>query len=117
MDRPSADDAVDSADVDQAIGAVTAAIEKLRFNVALARLMELAPTIRSERGKRVVTQLLAPLAPHLAEELWSRLGQPFSVHTSAWPSVIPGSKGSRGIELVVQVNGRARGRLRIGPDC
>ncbi|MHB1447327.1 MAG: class I tRNA ligase family protein [Acidimicrobiales bacterium] len=78
--------------------------------------MELAPAIRSERGKWVAVQLLAPLAPHLAEELWFRLGRPFSVHNSAWPTPRAGSERSGELDLVVQVDGRVRGRLRIGPE-
>ena len=68
------------------IDAVGAAIERLTFNVALARLMELVRRVGDPTSKRVFVRLLAPFAPHLAEELWHQLGEPFSVHTQPWPS-------------------------------
>jgi leucyl-tRNA synthetase len=66
--------------------AVAAAIERLSFNVALARLMEAVRRVDDVTSKRVFVRLLAPFAPHLAEELWHQLGEPFSVHTQTWPS-------------------------------
>jgi leucyl-tRNA synthetase len=113
VDRPSSDIGVDDGPVDEAIRTVTAAIEKMRFNVALARLMELAPAVSSDRGKRVAVQLLAPLAPHLAEELWHRLGEPFSVHASSWPTVAPTTFSASVVEVAVQVDGRLRGRILV----
>jgi leucyl-tRNA synthetase len=74
-------------------GAVAAAIERLRFNVALARLMEAVRRVGDPVSKRAFVLLLAPFAPHLAEELWHRLGEPFSVHTQPWPA--PSSPSTR----------------------
>jgi len=98
------------------ITAVTTAFERLRFNVAIARLMELSSAVRSERAKRVLVQLLAPLAPHLAEELWHRLGEPFSVHTSAWPAPESSVLERLGRTIVVQVDGKVRTTLHVGPQ-
>jgi leucyl-tRNA synthetase len=95
---------------DETISAVSSAIERLRFNVGLARLMELAPVATSARAKTVLVQLLAPFAPHLAEELWDRLGQPYSVHTSSWP-VPHATAGPTTERIVIQVDGRMRGRV------
>jgi len=105
--------------VDRTIDAVSEAIDRLRFNVGLARLMELTPHARSARAKRVLVQLLAPFAPHLAEELWARLGEPFSVHTSSWPTAAssPAGPSSVVVEVVVQVDGRVRGRVRVAADA
>jgi leucyl-tRNA synthetase len=68
---------------------VTAAIDAMTFNVALAALMEAVGAMRREppaaAAKRTFVLLLAPLAPHAAEELWCRLGAPFSVHAQPWP--------------------------------
>ncbi len=99
--------------VGEAIVAVTSAIERLRFNVALARLMEFVPRVRSHRAKLVLVALLAPLAPHLAEELWALLGQVSSVHTSAWPTADRAESESARARIVVQVDGRFRTRIEL----
>ncbi|MDY7105333.1 MAG: class I tRNA ligase family protein [Actinomycetota bacterium] len=99
--------------VARAIVAVDEAMDRLAFNVALARLMEVAPQCRSAEAKRVLVRLLAPFAPHLAEELWSRLGEPFSVHVQPWPEADPADLTTDEVEVVVQVDGRVRGRVRV----
>jgi leucyl-tRNA synthetase len=58
-------------------------------------------------------QLLAPFAPHLAEELWSRLGEPYSVHTSRWPTPNTTILRDQPVEIAVQVDGRVRARLEV----
>ena len=56
--------------------------------------------------------MVAPLAPHIAEELWSRRGKPYSVHQQHWPSLGTEAAGpSDEITLVVQVNGKVRDRI------
>jgi leucyl-tRNA synthetase len=98
------------------VAEVTEAIERFSFNVAIARLMELVSEARSAAAKRVFVLLLAPLAPHLAEEMWHRLGEPFSVHTRPWPEVAaPRTAGD--IEIPVQVDGRLRGTVVVSPDA
>jgi leucyl-tRNA synthetase len=99
--------------IELAIGQVTKAIARLRFNVALARLMEVTGAVTSARAKRVVVALLAPLAPHLAEELWARLGEPFSVHESPWPTPDRQLVEEKDLTIVVQVNGRLRCRIQV----
>ena len=113
LDGPLDSDAA----IEGAIVAVTNAIERLRFNVAIARLMELAGSGKSARAKRVLVQLLAPLAPHLAEELWSRLGEPFSVHDSAWPVPDIGVLERQQRVIVVQLDGRVRAKIRVDGDA
>ena len=78
-------------DVDRAIREVTAAIDRRRHNVAIARLMELLSRAHTAAGLRVLVVLLAPLAPYLAEELWHRLtgGADGSVHRQPWPTAGP----------------------------
>jgi leucyl-tRNA synthetase len=101
--------------IERAIVGVTEAIEKLSFNVGLARLMELAPVATTARAKRILVQLLAPFAPHLAEELWTRLGEAFSVHSSRWPTPDRTVLDSEPVMIVVQVDGRVRTRIEVDP--
>jgi leucyl-tRNA synthetase len=75
---------------DRVIDAVGRAYEGMRFNVAIARMMEAVRTADA----RTLTLLLAPVAPYLAEELWCRLGGRSSVHTQHWPEV--SGAGKRG---------------------
>jgi leucyl-tRNA synthetase len=100
--------------VDAAIRRATDAIEKLRFNVALSACMELTNHLVPGEGDGadVLVRLLAPLAPHLAEELWSRIGGRGSVHVAAWPE--PEAEAvAHEVELVVQVDGRVRDRVLV----
>ena len=57
--------------------------------------------------------MLAPVAPHVAEELWARLGMPYSVHTQPWPEVDQAAAVEEQITLVVQVNGKVRDRIQV----
>jgi leucyl-tRNA synthetase len=61
-----------------------------------------------DRTAGTFTLLLAPFAPHLAEELWALLGRPYSVHQAAWPAHDPAALERREVTLVVQVDGRRR---------
>jgi leucyl-tRNA synthetase len=96
---------------------VEAAIERLRFNVGIARLMAYLPSVVSRHARSVYVRLLAPFAPHLAEELWASDGHPFSVHTAAWPEYDAAMLASRDVEWVVQVNGKVRDRVRLAADA
>jgi leucyl-tRNA synthetase len=110
------------------IAGVSEDIEGFRFNTALAKLMELTNAIIRERdgglaGSSAYTEavdtlllLLAPMAPHITEELWARRGKPYSIHQQAWPSYDPSLAAAKTIELPVQVDGKLRDRLVITPD-
>ena len=95
------------------IKGVTEDMEALRFNTAIAKMMSWynvlseQETISLEEAK-VYLQLLAPFAPHLTEELWERLGQPFSIHTSAWPIFDADKLEDKKVVLTVQINGKVR---------
>jgi leucyl-tRNA synthetase len=56
---------------------------------------------------------MAPLAPHITEELWERRGRPYSIHQQAWPSYDPELARLQEITLVVQVNGKVRDKLQV----
>ena len=99
--------------VAKATAAVTDAIERLAFNVGIARLMELLPSTRSATSRRTFVRLLAPFAPHLAEELWYQLGETFSVHTQPWPVADIAVLRASPIEIVVQIDGRRCGTIEV----
>jgi leucyl-tRNA synthetase len=109
---------VDLRPLDRAVATVGKDLERLKFNTALATMMELLrwaqrhrsamSTAEWDRTARTVVLLLAPFAPHLAEELWSRLGGAYSVHQQPWPSYDPAALAEGEITLVVQVNGKRR---------
>jgi leucyl-tRNA synthetase len=112
---------VDLRPLDRAVATVGHDIERLKLNTALATLMELLRWARRHKPEMdagqwartagTFTLLLAPFAPHLAEELWALLGRPYSVHRAAWPSHDPAALEQREITLVVQVDGRRRDAL------
>ncbi len=106
----------------RAIKKVGEDIEGLRFNTAIAELIELnnaltaLPAIPRELAE-TFTLLLAPFAPHLAEELWERLGHHKSLSHRPWPTYDPAKLVDSTIEIPVQVNGKVRARLMVGADA
>ena len=101
---------------------VTSDFEELRFNTAIAKLMELTNAMTSAESVgrdqyKILVQLLAPLAPHLGEELWQVLGHEGSVFASTWPTYDESKTVDHVIELAVQVNGKVRGSLMVAPDA
>lgn len=96
-------------------------IETLHFNTAISALMELLNLIEKEESFSVelgktVTQLLTPLAPHLAEEMWEKLGNSPFVVNEKWPTFDPALLIESTVTVVVQVNGRLRGELVVPKD-
>ncbi len=123
-DRVSAEAALDpetSRLVHQTIRQVSDRIETLRFNTAIAALMTLAnrfgslERIRREDWERFLL-LLGPFAPHLAEELWSRLGRSEFIAFQPWPHYDPELAAEPEVEVPVQVNGKLRGKVRVPAD-
>ncbi len=112
------------------IARVTSDYEGLRFNTALAALMEFVNGLNKAREAEPDVQrdpryaaavdalltLLAPLAPHITEELWSRVGHGESVHHQPWPTYDPALTVDEQITVVVQVNGKVRDTLLVAPD-
>ncbi len=94
-------------------------IPRLSYNTAIAAMMEYMNTLR--RGERTpsrsevepLVQLVAPFAPHIAEELWEKLGHSGSVFDAGWPAYDPTLVEEERVELAVQVNGKLRGRLTV----
>lgn len=101
------------------VRAVTEDIEALRFNTAIARLMELTNALTgADRRPREIVEtlvlLVAPFAPHIAEELWARLGHTESLAYAPWPQFDPDLAKEDLTEYVVQINGKVRHKVE-GP--
>jgi len=97
-------------------------IEKLRFNTAISQMMECTNAFTSAEKVphtlfRDLLVLLNPLAPHLTEELWERLGYAGSCLGESWPSYDDSLLVENEIEMVVQVNGKVRSRIMIAAEA
>jgi leucyl-tRNA synthetase len=105
----------------QTIRKVTDDVDGLRYNTAISALMEYLNTVRSESGVTAealnpLVTMLAPFAPHMAEECWERMGHTESIFHAAWPEYHGALAQEDEIELVVQVNGRVRARVTVVQD-
>jgi leucyl-tRNA synthetase len=98
-------------------------IPKLSYNTAIAAMMEYMNVVR--RGERVahraeiepVVTLVAPFAPHVAEELWEMLGHEASVFESPWPAYDASLASRETVTIAVQVGGKTRGTVVVAPDA
>ncbi|MEO6865417.1 MAG: leucine--tRNA ligase [Gemmatimonadaceae bacterium] len=125
--RDSSLDAIPDAEVDRKLHAtirkVGDDIPRLSYNTAIAAMMEYMNVLRkNDRVPRraeveSLVQLVAPFAPHLAEELWEQLGHSGTIFDSAWPTFDPALLATDDVDIVVQVNGKMRGRLRVTRDA
>ncbi len=94
----------------------------LGFNTAIAKLMELVNEFYKQEKVPVTSYqslvtILAPLAPHMSEELWSRLGNKTSIAGEKWPDYDENKLVSDTIELAVQVNGKVRATIEVSPEA
>ncbi|MBN1231291.1 MAG: leucine--tRNA ligase [Anaerolineales bacterium] len=109
----------------QTLKSVTKDFEELSFNTIVSSLMELLNTIYKAREdgaygtdawKEVednYLRMMAPVCPHITEEIWQMKGKPFSIHTQPWPEVDEEAAKDEEITLVVQVNGKLRDRIQV----
>ena len=107
---------------------VTDDMEAFTFNTIIAGLMEFTNALQKARQTPVhgteawdeaietLLLLLAPCCPHIAEELWARLGRPYSVHQQSWPEFDPDLAAEEVITLIVQINGKLRARIEVPAD-
>jgi leucyl-tRNA synthetase len=111
--------------VHQTVKKVSADMEAFEFNTIVSSLMELANHMQEAReagalgskewaeAKDIALRLMAPITPHIAEELWTRNGKKYSVHQQPWPKVDEEAAKDDEVTLVVQVNGKLRDRITV----
>ena len=116
--------------VHQTLRKVTHDFENFEFNTIISSLMELMNEMYKVRESDVATsdewkeaqeiylKMLAPVAPHIAEELWTNyLGKPYSVHQQMWPAFSEEAAKEDAIELPVQINGKVRDRITVPAEA
>jgi leucyl-tRNA synthetase len=108
----------------QTLKAVTKDYETFEFNTIVSGLMELLNEMVRAKAElygspawneavEIYLKMLAPVTPHISEELWQMIGKPYSIHTQAWPKVDEAAAADDEITLVVQVNGKLRDRIVV----
>jgi leucyl-tRNA synthetase len=112
----------------QAIQRVESDIQEFKFNTMIAALMEFTNALYRARdaglsgtptwNEAITTLLLlaAPVAPHMTEELWGRLGFDYSIHQQPWPVADAELAAEDEIEIVLQVNGKVRDKVTVAAD-
>jgi len=115
--------------VHRTIARVSESLERFHFNTAVAALMSLRNDLRGSLRKatvgaeawnealRMLLLLMAPLVPHIAEELWSRRGLEYSIHQQPWPEADPALMVGDTLTLAVQVNGKRRDEIEVAVDA
>ncbi|ADL07538.1 leucine--tRNA ligase [Thermosediminibacter oceani] len=98
--------------------------ERFNFNTAISAIMEMVNALNSRKEESIsgpvikealenLLVMLAPFAPHITEELWERLGNKQSIHLMPWPEVDEEAMAEEVVEVVIQVNGKVRGKLML----
>jgi len=112
----------------QTVGACTELVESFRFNVVVAKLMELSNAVRravdagragapaTREAMDALAVMMSLFAPYTAEEAWERLGHKGFVQKQAWPAYDPALAAEDTVTCVVQVNGKVRDRLDVSPS-
>jgi len=105
----------------QSVQKVSEDIEALRFNTAISQLMIIInEAYKLDRKPRQLMEqfilLLAPFAPHIAEELWERLGHKGTLAYHPWPTYDAAKTVEQLVEVILQVNGKVRSKIRVGVD-
>ncbi|SIO59490.1 leucyl-tRNA synthetase [Singulisphaera sp. GP187] len=108
--------------VARTVAAVSDDLDAMRFNTAISRLMEFTNAftgqdVRPKSAMETFTLLLAPMAPHIAEELWELLGHGETLSYHPWPNFDPALLKDDEVEIPVQVNGKVRGRVVVPADA
>ena len=114
--------------VHQTLRSVTRDFENYEFNTIVSSLMELLNemtkaksqgaygTVAWNEAVEIYLKMLAPVCPHITEEIWSLLDKPYSIHLQQWPKVDEEAAAEDEITLVVQINGKVRDRILVAVD-
>ena len=109
----------------QTIRKVTQDLDEFSFNTAVAAIMELRNAILSAQKAAAVSRdawdeavdtmllLLAPISPHITEELWAQRGRPYSIHRQSWPVWNEDAAREESISLIIQINGKTRDKIEV----
>ncbi len=109
----------------QTLRSITQDFEKFEFNTIISSLMELLNDAYKAKASgaanhpawqeflKIYLLMLAPVCPHLAEELWNKIGLPYSIHQQSWPAVDEAAAAQDEITLIVQINGKLRDRIQV----
>ncbi len=115
--------------VHQTLRKVTHDFDNFEFNTIISSLMELMNEMYKAReagavgsqdwneAVEIYLKMMAPVTPHIAEELWLQLGKPYSIHTQPWPTVDEAATKEDSIELPVQINGKVRDRITVPAEA
>jgi leucyl-tRNA synthetase len=116
--------------VHQTLKHVTRDFETFEFNTIVSSLMELlnemykareagaVGTFEWNEATEIYLKMLAPVCPHIAEELWTnQLGKPYSIHQQSWPKVDEAAAKEDVIEIPVQINGKVRARIIVTAEA
>jgi leucyl-tRNA synthetase len=115
--------------VHQTLRRVTRNFDQFEFNTIISSLMELLNDMHKAReagavgspewaeAQEIYLKMMAPVAPHISEELWMRLGKPYSIHQQSWPVVDEAAAKEDNIEIPVQVNGKVRDRVTVPAEA
>ena len=111
--------------VHQTLKSITRDYETFEFNTIISSLMELMNEMTRAKqagaygspawneAVEIYIKLLAPVAPHITEEIWAQLGKSYSIHTQPWPVVDEAAAAEEELTLIVQVNGKLRDRINV----
>mgnify|MGYP003342685215 FL=1 len=98
----------------------TAVSELMKLSNAMGSLLDQVSAPVAEEALGVLLRLLAPFAPHLADELWQQLGAnpggERSIHQQSWPSLDSSALARDSVTVVIQVKGKVRGSLEVAAD-
>ncbi len=113
----------------QTLRRVTRNFEQFEFNTIVSSLMELLNEMYKAReagaagskewaeAQELYLKMMAPVTPHIAEELWGEIGKKYSIHTQTWPTVDDAAAKEHEVTIAVQVNGKVRERITVAADA